>query len=234
VHLGFDFKKTKTFNKLDKNILYIKKIVKLANQFKFKIIFPSTSTYKYKKNKKEYKSNKIYSFNNYSLSKINCENYLRQSSDKGKKDITILRIFNVYGPYQKKGWLIPDLTHKFLEKKFTSLKLKYYNNTRDFIYIEDVCSAICKSFKLKGLNILDIGSTRDTKIHKIARIIALILKSKKKIFLLEKKSKINSVSKANIKNTVKILGWKPKVKLLDGLTKTMKYEKKRIKNFNFL
>ena len=114
IHLGFDFhKKKKKFSK-DKNLIYIKRIVHLSKKFKFKIIFASTSTYKYNKNKKAI-SNKIYPFDKYSLSKINCEKILKKFQKKNNGNVTILRIFNVYGKNQKLGWLVPDLTRKFLD-----------------------------------------------------------------------------------------------------------------------
>ena len=58
----------------------------------------------------------FYPFNLYSLSKINCEKLLKKSFKAKKTDITILRIFNVYGNNQFKGWLIPDLIRKFLSR----------------------------------------------------------------------------------------------------------------------
>ena len=140
--------------------------------------------------------------------------------------MTILRIFNVYGKNQKLGWLVPDLTRKFLDKKNKIVELKHYRNTRDFIHINDVSNAILKSLKLKGLNILNVGTSKETTILQIARIISNELKSNKKIVCLEKKSKNNAISKADISLTKKILIWKPSIKLKDGLKKILKNEKK--------
>ena len=63
-------------------------------------------------------------------------------------------------------------------------------------------------------------------ILQIARIISNELKSNKKIVCLEKKSKNNAISKADISLTKKILIWKPSIKLKDGLKKILKNEKK--------
>jgi len=227
IHLGFDFKKEKKIKKTDKNVLYIKRIIQLSKFYKFKIIFPSTCSYKYRKSDKRVISKKIYPLDNYSLSKINCENCLYKSYKKIKNDVTVLRIFNVYGPHQNRGWLIPDLIYRINSIKPDFIKLKYFNNTRDFIYIDDVCLAIYKSLRLAGFNILNIGTGKDTKILKVAKLVLLLLKLKKKIILLEKNSKKNSISKAHIKKTIKLLEWKPKIKLFTGLKNTIKYEKKK-------
>ncbi len=228
IHLGFDFyRKKKNFSK-DKNLRYLKRIIYYAKIFKFKIIFPSTSTYKYSKKMKVISKN-IYPYDEYSKSKVNCEKILKEFQKTNHGSVTILRIFNVYGKNQKNGWLIPDIIKKFKNKKNKIIKLNNYQNTRDFIHVKDVCHAIYKSLKLNGLNILNIGTSKETKIFKVAKIISKELNSKKKIIYLQKKSKNNSLSKADISNTKKILKWKPSIKFENGLKKILQREKK-IKN----
>ena len=158
------------------------------------------------------------------MSKINCEKLLENSFKKKKTDITILRIFNVYGNNQSKGWLIPDLINKFLSRLNKNVKLINYLNTRDFIHVEDVCRAIIESLKLSGFNILNIGTSVETKIISVAKIISKEIKSKKNIILSSPLSKKNNHSKADIKKTKKILKWSPRIKLKSGLKKVIKYE----------
>ena len=118
-------------------------------------------------------------------------------------DTTILRIFNVYGKNQKRGWLIPDLIKKFADKSSKNIKLRYFANSRDFIHVKDVAEAILRSINLKGLNILNIGTSIETKILKVAKIISKEIKSNKKFILLEEKSNKNHMSKADIRQTIK-------------------------------
>lgn len=225
VHLGFDFKK-KQSGKRDFNVLIIKKILKLSKMYNFKIIFPSTCTYKYNKKKKIISKN-IIGINRYSLSKIKCEELLKKHHRINKTTVIILRIFNVYGKYQKNGWLIPDLIKKILNKKNNSIKIYNYLNTRDFINISDVTTAIIKSLKLKGFQILNIGTGKDTRIIKIVKIIMKKSKSDKQIKMFNKRSNINYFSKADISNTKKTLKWVPKVNINKGLMELIKYEKKK-------
>ena len=178
IHLGFNFHKKKTTLKNDSNLNIIKFLIKKAENYNFKIIFASTASYKYR-GKNKIISHDIYPFNLYSLSKINCEKLLKKSFKAKKTDITILRIFNVYGNNQSKGWLIPDLIRKCLSRSKKNIKLVNYLNTRDFIHVEDVCRAIVGSLKLSGFNILNIGTSVETKIVSVAKIILKELKSKK-------------------------------------------------------
>lgn len=223
IHLGFNFYKHKTTQQKDYNLSIIKFLINKAETCNFKIIFASTASYKYR-GKKKIITKKIYPFDLYSLSKINCEKLLNNSFRNKKTDITILRIFNVYGNNQSKGWLIPDLIHKFSSRLNKSIKLINYLNTRDFVHVDDVCRAIIKSLNLNGLNILNIGSSKDIKIITVAKLISKELKSKKKIILSNALSKKNYHSKADIKKTKKILKWIPKIKLKSGLKKVIKYE----------
>lgn len=229
IHLGFDYHKGKEYIvKHDLNLKVIKKIITLSNKFQFKIIFPSTSTYKYKKNK--IISKKIFAYDAYSKSKINCERELIKNYNENKIDTIILRIFNVYGIGQKKGWLIPDLIDKIIYNPRKNIELNFYQNSRDFVFIDDVISAIFKSINVKGFQILNIGTAISTSLLKVLKILLSTLNSPKKIILLNKKSQKNQISKAEISLTKKILNWKPKVKLKSGLKKIINYEKKKIQN----
>ena len=184
-----EFNYTTTQQK-DNNLSIIKFLIKKAEACNFKIIFTSTASYKYI-GKKKLITKKIYPFNLYSQSKINCEKLLENSYRKKKTNVTILRIFNVYGNNQSKGWLIPDLIYKFTSSSNKKVNLINYLNTRDFIHVEDACRAIIKSIDLSGFNILNIGSSIDTKIITVAKIISKELKSKKTIILSHPLSKKN-------------------------------------------
>ena len=122
------------------------------------------------------------------------------------------------------------MINKFLDKKSKSVKLKYYSNSRDFIHVKDVAEALLKSLNLKGLNTLNIGTSKEKKILEIALLIMRYLKSNKKLVLLEKNSKKNNMSKADISLTRKMLNWEPKIKIHDGLKKIINEKIKRNRN----
>lgn len=62
-----------------------------------------------------------------------------------KHNIVIARLFNVIGPCQDKNFFIPkviDCIIKYKNKEISAVQLKTLNAIRDFIYIDDVCTAI--------------------------------------------------------------------------------------------
>lgn len=104
----------------------------------------------------------------YSASKLACEavcNAYRESYDM---DITVLRLSNVYGPYSKhKGSVIS----KFINHCLDHQPLEIYGDgkqTRDFIYVEDVCKTIMQQRREK---LIRVASGITTPIIEIAERI---------------------------------------------------------------
>ena len=85
--------------------------------------------------------------------------------------------------------------------------------------------AIIKSLDLTGFNVLNIGSSVETKIITVAKLISKELRVKKKNCAFDiHYQKHNYHSKADIKKTKKVLKWSPRIKLKSGLKKVIKYE----------
>jgi nucleoside-diphosphate-sugar epimerase len=173
VHLAFDFKNKK------KNFYLLKKIINVASRNKSAIIFPSTCAYIYKNFVKAEKS--LFPINNYVKTKILLEKELISKYYKNKiGDLTILRIFNVYGKFQNpKYFIIPKLINLFTSN-IKIVRIKFALNYRDFIHVDDVNNAIYKSLFIKKLNIIDLGTGNAITILDLANKIKNILKSKKK------------------------------------------------------
>jgi len=134
-------------------------------------------------------------------------------------DVTILRVFNLYGPGQKKGVLIPDLLEKIEKGEEISIKNPFA--VRDFVYVEDVADAIVKSMNLEGLNKINIGTGKKRTVEYAARILT------GENIKLEDREGGKSISYANIIRAKKLLEWEPKTSLEDGLKETMMYTHKK-------
>lgn len=68
--------------------------------------------------------------------------------------VVIARLFNVIGPFQDKSFFIPALIHRLMRYKrheIPTVRVKTLKAMRDFIFIDDVCSALAVLLE-KGLS----------------------------------------------------------------------------------
>lgn len=164
----------------------------------------------------------------YGLSKAASTMLCQYIAREYKKPITTLRLFSVYGYYEEKFRLIPDVILHCLKNK--SLSLSAGSQKRDFVFIEDVIQSYIKAIdnpSKEGV-ILNVGGGVDFTIEDVAKKIVSIMGSKIKLNFGTKKLENfeTSVSwKADINRIKSILGWIPKTDLEEGLKKTISWFK---------
>lgn len=153
----------------------------------------------------------------YGKTKLISEKILLNHSDK--INIIILRLFNVYGPDQDlnnevQGMFSIYLKHAIAYKKiFVKGSL---SRVRDFVYIDDVISALKHNYK--SSDIYNVGSGKPNKVIDVIKSIFKNLKIKFKKNLIKniKKHKGDThISYANI-NKIKKIGWVPRYNFQKG------------------
>lgn len=161
--------------------------------------------------KEDYETNPV-SF--YGMTKLFGEKLCEFYNKSFGLNITILRIFNVYGPEQGRGLLIPDILSKINNKQTISIKNPFA--VRDFVYIDDVSEAIFRSIDLMGFNKINIGIGEGNRIKYVAELL-----TNEKV-ILEDLGGADSQSYADISRAKRLLGWEPETDLEDGLKKIIK------------
>ena len=165
-------------------------------------------------------------FSVYGKAKLLSTKYLMAIYKKEKFPATVIRLYLVYGPNQDINRVIPiTIKNALLDKKFNcSTGLQF----RDFIYIDDVINAILKILKNRKTNgeIINIGTNEPVRIKDLIIRICSLVGSGKPIFgkIKLRKDEINSLY-PNINKAHKILKWRPKISLNNGLKRTIKYYK---------
>jgi nucleoside-diphosphate-sugar epimerase len=132
----------------------------------------------------------------------------------------VIRYFNVYGPGQIEHF-IPDFIESVIAGK---PKLKGYQNTRSFLYVDDAISLTLKVIKESKLQneIVNVGSESETSILEVAKKIMNIMKCEKKL-VLEDHPKGSVLRRCPDTSKIKnILHFLPKTTLEEGLKKTIK------------
>ena len=170
--------------------------------------------------------------NPYACSKHLGELLCKYYSELFDMDITVLRLFNVYGPGQSRYMLIPTVVSQILGESPEIIVNDIYPK-RDYIYIDDVCKAVvCSIEHSKGFNIFNVGFGSSYSVGEVIDRLQVLCKTSKNVISRENKRKneLNDVV-ADIRNIQNAWGWKPSVALDDGLRKCVEwYEKNENSN----
>jgi nucleoside-diphosphate-sugar epimerase len=157
-------------------------------------------------------------------SKLEVENLIKRY-DNNSKDLTIFRIFNVYGPGQNENFLIPTILKQLsLGKK--ELALGDVEAKRDYVYVDDLVEAFILAIEKekKGISIYNICTGIGTSAAQIVNMIDKIKGEKIGINVNPDLIRIDEMKNeyGSFKLAKKNLGWEPKISLEDGLKLLLK------------
>ncbi len=165
----------------------------------------------------------------YGVSKVASEYYLKCFHFLYRIPTLILRYANVYGPRQFTGEA--GVVAIFFEKMIKGKDAVIFGNgeqTRDFIFIDDVVEANCLALDCQGFKTFHIGTARPVSINTLYREISNVTKyARPPIYRPERPGEILK-NALDISDTVLTLGWKPKIDLRDGLVKTHNWWRQRL------
>ena len=146
---------------------------------------------------------------------------------KNNFPITVLRVYQAYGPNQKKDRLIPSLIESCL--KNNEFPCTEGTQLRDFVFVDDVVDSILKCYKNKKAKgqILNIGSGKPKKIRQIINLVKkLVGFGRPKFGKIQVRSDENFKLYPSTSKAKKILNWRPKISLRKGILKTVKFYNK--------
>lgn len=174
-------------------------------------------------------------FNNngiYALSKNVQETMLLLIGKMYRIPVTSLRCFNVYGPRQSLSNPYTGVSAIFISRLKNKNQPVVYEDglqSRDFISVHDVVDALILAMENKKADyqIFNMGSGTPTPIKEIAKILAKLLN-------VDKDPKVNGQFRINdirhcyadISKAKKLLGWKPKVSLEQGMKELIAWSEK--------
>lgn len=147
-------------------------------------------------------------------------------------DITVLRIDNLYGPYdnfeQKKSHVMPALIRKTIERMNPFEVWGDGNDYKDFIYIDDLVEGIMLALKkTKGYEVFNLASGKNVTIKELLEIILRCgnYKDAKIIYNTDMPMMI-PYKRLSIEKAERLLGFKALTSLEDGIKKTMDWYRK--------
>jgi len=141
-------------------------------------------------------------------------------------DAKIVRIFNTYGPRMRDhdGRAIPN----FIDQALKNKPITVYGDgsqTRSFCYVSDLIDGIYK-LMLSDINEpVNIGNPNEMSILELAKSIIELTSSKSSIEYKDLPINDPKVRRPDIAKASSVLKWQPKVKLEEGLIKTVEWFK---------
>ena len=165
----------------------------------------------------------------YGASKLAGEGYCSAFAGSFNLNCVVLRFSNVYGP---KSYHKGSVIAKFLKQILAGKSIAVYgdgNQTRDFIYVEDLCKSIYLSLTEKlnnSFEIFQIATGKETSIIQLVEYIKEIIYKNnisRKIKIEYQAARAGEIFRnySDISKAGKILGFSPAIKLKDGLAKTL-------------
>ena len=144
-------------------------------------------------------------------------------------DTKIVRIFNTYGPRMRlnDGRAVPAFMSQALRGEDVTI-FGSGRQTRSFCYVSDLVDGILRLADSKENDPINIGNPHEMTIEEIATTIIRMTGSQSK--LVHKPLPVDDPKQRqpDITRARTLLGWEPKVKLEEGLGKTLEYFRKKV------
>lgn len=225
---------------IDIGVFGTRTLIGLCYEHKVRMLFASTSEV-YGRNKVipwNEKGDRVLGSTNvdrwsYSTAKALCEHMLFGMYHKHKWPMSIVRFFNVYGPRQNPIYVVSKSIYRVLK----GLQPELYDGglqTRCFTYIDDVIDGIILAATSEEAigEIINLGNPVENSMSEVLHAVLDASESELKPIEISTKDKYGNVYEdiprrvPDVTKAFKLLGWKPKTSMQEGVTKTVEWAKK--------
>lgn len=165
----------------------------------------------------------------YGRSKLAGTEFIKQASAKDGLMGLAVRIFTVYGPGEHPQRLLPSMMESTGSNR--PLELTAGEQERDFTYVKDVAAGILKLGLLDAVpgNLVNLATGRLTSVREFAENAARVLglePNQLKFGAIPYRGDELAQGCVDISLLRKLLGWEPAYSITDGITDTLKFERK--------
>lgn len=164
-------------------------------------------------------------FNPYAQTKLICEQMCEGYNRDFDVDISILRLFNVYGEGQRGNLLVPEILRQIKDGN-TDIHLKSGFSRRDFIHVVDVARAFVACFHDdSSYSVYNVCSGKSYSILELSVIINKVLANRLNFIFSESDRKYEvDDTVGSYERIYSHLKWKPELSLEEGIARTLKAE----------
>lgn len=166
----------------------------------------------------------------YGIHKLTFEKYLNYYYQVYDLNYTILRFANVYGPRQFKGGEA-GVVAIFIDNAVKGLESKQFGDgqqTRDFVFVDDVAEALVRAREIDCRGELNIGLGREVDLLEVRRQIEIALGEPMKVKEEPAKAGEQRRSCLSRQRAKDVLNWEPAVELSEGIKRTIEWAKENV------
>lgn len=161
----------------------------------------------------------------YAVSKLAAEYYVRTIGRLWGIETVCLRVFNAYGPGQSLPPVHPPVIPNFLRQAALKGTLVVHgdgNQTRDYVYLDDVVNAMRAAATAPGVNdlVINVGSGVETSVRELIRLVREVTGGDPEVIYNPRNDGGPARMCADLKLAKEKLGYSPAVSLEVGLRNT--------------
>ena len=163
----------------------------------------------------------------YGVSKRSAELYFGFYHAQYGIPFVALRYANVYGPRQNpdgEAGVVSIFSKKILERKQPVINGDG-SQTRDYVFVEDVAEANVLALETSEVGVFNIGTSIETDVNSIFELVSNNFGADWKQVHGPSRAGEQITSSLSFKKAKQILNWQPKIKLEDGIKKTVEWFK---------
>lgn len=162
----------------------------------------------------------------YAVSKLAAEFYVNTIGDLWNIETVSLRVFNAYGPGQHLPPSHPPVVPNFLRQALRGGSLVVHGDgsqTRDYVYVDDVVSALVAASTAPNLDglVINVGSGVETPVRDLVRTVLTVAGSSAEPIYSPNTPGGVSRMRADLTLAAKKLNYNPSISLEDGLRFTL-------------
>ncbi len=165
----------------------------------------------------------------YAVSKLAAETYVRTIGMLWGIETVSLRIFNAYGPGQQLPASHAPVIPRFLKAAQSGASVVIFgdgNQTRDFVYVDDVVEALIAAASAPNVDrqVINVGSGVETSLNGLVSAIEQVMgRHLEPIYNTSQPGGVRRMC-ADLSRAQTLLGFTPKTTLLEGLRQFLEHD----------